>query len=127
MGKPGVVASLIVLAGAALAGCHGGAESRVPGDASAAGRDGATDFAPFTIDVDWSNNNAGTLAPDFYDVYSSTVSGGPYNLLGSVPYPVTNYSDVPMPGVTYYYVVRARKTGYDDSINSNEDSGIWMP
>ena len=85
----------------------------------------ASDGLPGGITVTWNDNNAGTLAPDFYDVYRGDVPGGPYTLMGSVPYGgVNSFSDPTAPFVPYYYVVKARKLGYDDSINSNEDLGM---
>lgn len=84
----------------------------------------ASDGLPGGITVTWTDNNAGTLAPDNYDVYRSDVPGGPYTYLDTVPYGAPySYSDPVAPGFFYYYVVVSTKTGYPSSPYSNEDLG----
>jgi hypothetical protein len=88
----------------------------------------ASEFLPGgVIIVSWTNNNAGTLAPGRYDVYRSDSSGGPYDLRGSVDYPLVSFADSGSFPNIYWYIVRAHKTGYEDSIDSNEDSGSPGP
>jgi fibronectin type 3 domain-containing protein len=56
-----------------------------------------------------------------YNVYRSTVSGGPYTLLTSTPVPGTTYTDnAVQAGVTYFYVVTAVDANGNESAFSNE-------
>jgi hypothetical protein len=57
------------------------------------------------VSLSWSADSSATGG---YDVYSSTVSGGPYNLVASTPAGTAAYSDnTVQAGLTYYYVVTA--------------------
>jgi hypothetical protein len=57
------------------------------------------------VSLSWSADSSATGG---YDVYSSTVSGGPYNLVASTPAGTAAYSDSTVQaGLTYYYVVTA--------------------
>jgi hypothetical protein len=64
----------------------------------------ATTKSSSQIDLSWNANTESDL--DHYNVYQSTSSGGPYNLIAS---PTTNsYSDTGLKAATtYYYVVSA--------------------
>jgi hypothetical protein len=76
------------------------------------------------ITVTWDDNNAGTLVPEFYDIYRSDIPGGTHSYLATVSYGTNTYFD-PTPSLfNYYYVVRARLTGWPDSAESNEDGGF---
>jgi IPT/TIG domain/Abnormal spindle-like microcephaly-assoc'd, ASPM-SPD-2-Hydin/Immunoglobulin domain len=56
-----------------------------------------------------------------YNVYSGTVSGGPYAKLTSVPIPLSSYIDASvLSGRTYYYVVPAIDSSAAESARSNE-------
>jgi hypothetical protein len=68
----------------------------------------------YSVSLSWT---ASTSAAIGYNVYSSTVSGGPYARLTSPPVAATSYTDSSVQqGQTYYYVVTA--------VNSqNEESG----
>ena len=58
-----------------------------------------------SVSLSWS---ADPTATGGYDVYSSMVSGGPYNLLTSTPVTTPAYTDnTVQAGFTYYYVVTA--------------------
>jgi hypothetical protein len=56
-----------------------------------------------------------------YNVYSSTVSGGPYARLTPAPVPATNYTDSSVQqGLTYYYVVTAVNSQNQESADSGQ-------
>jgi hypothetical protein len=58
------------------------------------------------IIIDWADSAAEGL--EGYNVYRSTVTGGPYTLINDTLITVSNYSDSQVStGVTYYYVVKA--------------------
>ena len=77
----------------------------------------STCHAAHGVDLSWG------ASPDpgvGYNVYRSTVSGGPYTLLNTTPQTGLTYSDSAVTvGATYYYVVRATLVGLE-SANSNE-------
>ena len=72
------------------------------------------------LDLAWDANTETDL--DHYNVYRSTTSGGPYDLIAS---PTTNsYSDVGLTAsTTYYYVVSAVDTSGNEGEKSDEASG----
>jgi fibronectin type 3 domain-containing protein len=56
-----------------------------------------------------------------YNVYSSSVSGGPYMKLTSNPMTATTYTDLEVqPAQTRYYVVTAIDSSNVESVFSNE-------
>lgn len=58
-----------------------------------------------SVSLSWSADSSATGG---YNVYSSTTSGGPYNLLTSNPVTTPSYTDnTVQAGLTYYYVVTA--------------------
>jgi hypothetical protein len=58
-----------------------------------------------SVSLSWSADSSATGG---YNVFSSTVSGGPYNLLTATPVNTAGYTDnTVQPGLTYYYVVTA--------------------
>jgi hypothetical protein len=62
-----------------------------------------------------------------YNVYRSTVSGGPYTLITSSTVPGTTYTDNGVQaGVTYFYVVTAVDSNGNESAFSNEAS-VMVP
>ena len=73
------------------------------------------------LDVSWTANTESDL--DHYNVYRSTVSGGPYGLVAS---PTTNsYSDTGLTALTtYYYIVSAVDKAGNEGIPSSEASGM---
>lgn len=74
-----------------------------------------------SISLTWSPRIESDLAG--YNVYRSTVSGGPYTKINASTVSATNYSDDPVAtGTTYYYVVRALDTGSNESVNSKQAS-----
>ena len=74
-----------------------------------------------TVSLDWNDNSESDLSG--YNVYRSTISGGPYSKLNVSLVSSSNYSDNTVSGgVTYYYVVRAVDTSMNESGNSNQAS-----
>ena len=92
---------------AAPSSCVSAAPTSCPAIAAPSGI-AATPTADNEITVSW--NDSATSSVTSYEVYRSTVSGGPYSLVGTVPdsgagpwsYPDGTVSG----GTTYYYVVR---------------------
>jgi hypothetical protein len=71
--------------------------------------------------LDWADNVEGDLYA--YNVYRSTISGSGYKILTCWPVSVSDYTDdSAIGGQTYYYVVTAVDTSYNESGYSNEDS-----
>ncbi|MCJ7729205.1 MAG: cellulase family glycosylhydrolase, partial [Sedimentisphaerales bacterium] len=74
-----------------------------------------------TVSLDWNNNTEGDLAG--YNVYRSTTSGSGYSKLNGYFLSDSNYADVNVfVGTTYYYVVTAIDTNYNESDKSSEVS-----
>ena len=64
---------------------------------------------------------ASTSTVSGYNVYRSTVSGGPYTKISSSLVAVLNYTDSTVQsGTTYYYVTTAVNSSGDESVYSNE-------
>jgi hypothetical protein len=72
------------------------------------------------LDISWTANTETDLS--HYNVYRSTVSGGPYDLIAS---PTTNsYSDTGLAAATtYYYVISAVDKAGNEGEKSSEASG----
>jgi len=67
--------------------------------------------------------NASTSTVSGYNVYRSTVSGGPYTKLNSSLVATLNYTDsTVLSGTTYYYVTTAVDSVGNESAYSNEVS-----
>ncbi|HYL62883.1 MAG TPA: choice-of-anchor D domain-containing protein [Candidatus Methylomirabilis sp.] len=67
--------------------------------------------------------NASTSTVSGYNVYRSTVSGGPYTKINSALLTVLTYTDSTVQsGTTYYYVATAVDSSGNESVNSNEVS-----
>jgi len=88
----------------------------------------ASDGLPGGVTITWSDNNAGNLIPDSYEVWRGDSPGGPYStLVGTVNYGDPNsVFDATAPFLFYYYVAKAKKAGWPDSAYSNEDLGFGM-
>ena len=71
------------------------------------------------ITVSWSVPGSG-VAPDGYDLYRSTTSGGPYAFRKHVG-AVTSTSDTGAALTTYYYVLKSTRSSWV-SANSNQVS-----
>jgi fibronectin type 3 domain-containing protein len=72
-----------------------------------------------TVSLNWNDNTEGDLAG--YNVYRSTISGGPYTKLNGSLLVSSAYIDNSVTnGTTYYYVVRAVDTSSNESGNSNQ-------
>ena len=79
----------------------------------------STCHAAHCVDLSWGASPDPVVG---YNVYRSTVSGGPYTLLNSTPVTALTYSDSAVTaGTKYFYVVRAELAGVE-SVNSNEAS-----
>jgi hypothetical protein len=79
-----------------------------------------------TVSLDWDDNSESDLAG--YNVYRSTIQGGGYvkqnvSLVGSSDYTDNSVNN----GTTYYYVVTAVDTSWNESDYSNEDSATPNP
>lgn len=73
-----------------------------------------------TLDLDWADNSEPDLAG--YNVYRSTASGGPYSQVASLV-TTSSYTDSGLTdGTTYYYVVTAVDTSFNESGFSNQAS-----
>jgi fibronectin type 3 domain-containing protein len=67
--------------------------------------------------------NASTSTVAGYNVYRSTVSGGPYTKINSTLVTTLTYTDSTVQsGTTYYYVTTAVDTNGNESVDSNETS-----
>jgi fibronectin type 3 domain-containing protein len=76
-----------------------------------------------TVSLDWNNNTE----PDFngYNIYRSTVSGGPYTRLNATPFINSDYIDNSVVnGTRYYYVVTSTDTSLNESANSSQVSAV---
>jgi fibronectin type 3 domain-containing protein len=66
---------------------------------------------------------ASTSTVSGYNVYRSTVSGGPYSKLNSTPIAATTYMDTAVQsGQTYFYVVTSVDSSSVESADSTEVS-----
>jgi hypothetical protein len=75
---------------------------------------------PHSVALTW-NASISTVAG--YNVYRSTVSGGPYAKINSSLVAALNYTDSPVQsGSTYYYVTTAVDSGGNESVFSNQVS-----
>jgi fibronectin type 3 domain-containing protein len=79
-----------------------------------------------TVSLDWNNNSEVDI--NGYNVYRSTIYGGPYTrlngaLLGSSDYTDNSVSN----GTSYYYVVTAVDTSLNESANSGQVSARPQP
>jgi hypothetical protein len=73
------------------------------------------------VSLDWSNNSEADI--NGYNVYRSTVSGGPYTLQNSSLLTSSNFNDANVTnGITYYYVVTAVDTSSNESTDSSQVS-----
>ena len=74
--------------------------------------------SPHWVDVGWTASTSSVVG---YNVYRSTISGGPYTLLNASPVPGTTYSDSSvLSATTYYYVIRSVDVSGQESGNSIE-------
>jgi Abnormal spindle-like microcephaly-assoc'd, ASPM-SPD-2-Hydin/Fibronectin type III domain len=73
-----------------------------------------------SVSLSWTASTSTVVG---YNVYRSTVSGGPYTLITSSNVPGTTYTDTGVQaGVTYFYVVTAVDSNGNESAFSNEAS-----
>lgn len=73
-----------------------------------------------SVTLSWT---ASTSTVTGYNVYRSTVSGGPYSKLNSTPVAATTYADTTVqPSTTYYYVVTSVDSSGVESADSAEVS-----
>jgi Abnormal spindle-like microcephaly-assoc'd, ASPM-SPD-2-Hydin/Transmembrane protein 131-like N-terminal len=79
-----------------------------------------TQVVAHSVSLSWTASTSTVVG---YNVYRSTVSGGPYTLITSAPVAATSYSDTAVQaGVTYFYVVTAVDANGNESAFSNEAS-----
>ena len=72
-----------------------------------------------SVELDWNDNTEGDL--EGYHVYRSTTSGSGYSKLNSSVLVVSDYTDhTGVGGESYYYVVTAVDTSWNESDDSNE-------
>jgi fibronectin type 3 domain-containing protein len=75
-----------------------------------------------SVTLSWT---ASTSTVSGYNVYRSTVSGGPYTKLNSTLVAVTTYADTAVQsGQTYFYVVTSVDSSGVESADSGEASAI---
>ena len=74
-----------------------------------------------TVDLTW-NASSGAVG---YNVYRSTISGGPYTMINSSLDAATAYTDnTVVSGQTYYYVATAVDSGDKESAYSNQTQAV---
>ena len=72
-----------------------------------------------TVSLDWDDNSETDLAG--YTVYRSTTSGSGYAQLDTTAAGTSEYSDDNVTnGTTYYYIVTAMDTAFNESVSSDE-------
>jgi Abnormal spindle-like microcephaly-assoc'd, ASPM-SPD-2-Hydin len=77
--------------------------------------------APHTVDLTW-NASANAVG---YNVYRSTVSGGPYSMINTSLDATTAYTDTTVSsGQTYYYVTTAVNGSSNESGYSNQSQAV---
>ncbi|HEX4075305.1 MAG TPA: choice-of-anchor D domain-containing protein [Candidatus Acidoferrales bacterium] len=76
----------------------------------------------YSVDLNWSASASSVTG---YNVYSGTVSGGPYTKLTSSPVASTNYTDTSVQQTkTYYYVVTSVNSENQESPYSTQVSAV---
>jgi Abnormal spindle-like microcephaly-assoc'd, ASPM-SPD-2-Hydin len=72
-----------------------------------------------TVDLTWTASTSTDVVG--YNIYRSTISGGPYSILDSAPVAADEYVDSLLAsGQTYFYVVRSVDGTGTESANSSE-------
>jgi hypothetical protein len=75
-----------------------------------------------SVTLSWSPSSSSVVG---YNVYSSTVSGGPYSKLNASPVPTPTFTDTTVQaGKTYYYVVTSVDANNVESAHSNQATAI---
>ena len=78
---------------------------------------------PHTVALTWTASVSTDIVG--YNIYRSTVTGGPYSILDSAPVAADAYTDsTAHSGQTYFYVVRAVSNTGTESVNSSEVQAI---
>jgi hypothetical protein len=76
-----------------------------------------------TVAVTWTASDSTDVVG--YNIYRSTVSGGPYSILDSAPVATDGYTDSTVQSSTnYFYVVRSVDNTGTESVNSSEVQAI---
>ena len=77
------------------------------------------------VSLSWSADSSATGG---YNVYSSTVSGGPYNLLTSAPVATPSYTDnTVQAGSTHCYVVTAINVMTNEQSSYSNQAAVLIP
>ena len=78
-----------------------------------------------SVSLSWTADSSATGG---YNVYSSTVSGGPYSLLTSAPVATPGYTDnTVQAGLTYYYVVTAVNSTTNMQSSYSNQAAVVIP
>ena len=92
------------------------------GPGGSAGASASVTVTAPSVTLSWIGSTSTNVAG--YDVYSSTTSGGPYNLVATWVTP-TSYTDTSVTaGQTYYYVVAAVSRAGQESAYSNQVKAV---
>jgi hypothetical protein len=79
--------------------------------------------APHSVALSWTASTSPNVTG--YNVYRSTVSGGPYTLVNSALIVGTSYTDTTvLAGQTYYYVATAMDSSNNESAYSNQAQAV---
>jgi fibronectin type 3 domain-containing protein len=79
-----------------------------------------TQAVAHSVSLSWTASTSSVIG---YNVYRSTISGGPYTLITGSPNGGITYTDTAVQaGVTYFYVVTAVDANGNESAFSNEAS-----
>jgi hypothetical protein len=75
------------------------------------------------VDLAWSSSTSSNVVG--YNVYRSTISGGPYSILDAAPLVTDGFADSTVQSTTtYFYVVRSVDNTGTESVNSSEVQAI---
>ena len=118
-------ASVIVTFAPAVAGSTRGAVTITSNAAPitiALSGTGVAQVIPHSVSLNWTASTSSVIG---YNVYSGTVSGGPYSKLTSAPTSATNFMDSTVRATqTYYYVTTSVDSSNTESVRSSEASAI---
>jgi len=112
-----VASSLAFLSGCAGVSASSKASPQSP-SSSPSSSPSPTGSSGYSVDLSWNPSNSVVIG---YNLYRSTVSGGPYARLNSSIVSGTTYTDSTIQsGTTYYYVSTSINSDSEESAYSNE-------